>query len=117
MLETLDPDFLPTNDYGRGLSASLVIPGHIVVYGFTAFSTNAGSQFVLMFDASAVPADTAVPILALDVAAATLRGVSWSPPGRQFLQGFVLCTSSTAATKTIGSADTFFDVQYDVLGG
>ena len=35
--------------------------------------------------------------------------------GREFESGLVICNSSTDATKTIGSADTFFDVQYDVI--
>ena len=107
---------VPTNDYSGRLANQLVVPGHLLVYGFTVSSTNAAAQYVLMFDAQTLPADTAVPILFLNVAAGQSAGVSWTPQGREFLTGFVLCTSSTAATKTINAtADAFFDVQYDVI--
>ena len=108
---------VPTNFYRPALTASIFIPGHLLVYGFTVYNSNAAAQYVLMFDANAVPADTAVPILALNATSKQLAGVSWTPQGREFLEGFVLCNSSTDTTKTVGSADCFFDVQYDVLGG
>lgn len=105
----------PVNFTPATLKASIVIPGHLVVYGFSFYSSNAGSQFVLMFDASQVPADTAVPSLAFDAPSKTARGISWAPQGRDFPFGLVLCTSSTDTTKTLGSADTFFDVNYDLV--
>jgi hypothetical protein len=108
--------YVPTNFYRPALAASIVVPGHVLVYGFTVYNSNAAAQYVLMFDASALPADTAVPILATNAATKTLVGVSWTPQGREFLEGLVLCNSSTDTTKTIGAADCFFDVQYDVLG-
>lgn len=108
--------YVPTNFYRPALTASIVVPGHILVYGFTVYNSNAAAQYVLMFDANALPADTAVPILAQNAATKQLSGVSWTPQGREFLEGFVLCNSSTDTTKTIGAADCFFDVQYDVLG-
>ena len=108
--------YVPTNYYRPALAASIVLPGHLLVYGFTVYNSNAAAQFVLMFDANALPADTAVPIFPLNAATKTLAGVSWTPQGREFLEGLVLCNSSTDTTKTIGAADCFFDVQYDVLG-
>jgi hypothetical protein len=108
--------YVPTNFYRPALTASIVVPGHILVYGFTVYNSNAAAQYVLMFDANELPANGLVPIFAQSAATKQLSGVSWTPQGREFLEGFVLCNSSTDTTKTIGAADCFFDVQYDVLG-
>lgn len=107
---------IPTNKYAPALVNQLIVPGHVLVYGFTAFSSNAATQYAVLFDANALPADTAVPIFAVDLGSNVLRGVSYLPCGREFLTGFCICTSSTATTKTLNAtADTFFDVQYDTL--
>ena len=108
-------DYVPVN-FNRGvLRASIVLPGHLVVYGFTVYSTNAAAQFLNVFDQAQLPADGAVPLFSWPLAANNGVGVSWAPQGRDFSQGLTLCNSSTDATKTIGSADCFFDVQYDLI--
>ena len=56
-----------------------------------------------------------MPIFPLPVATKTQVSAYYGPMGRVFHQGLVLCNSSTDTTKTIGSADCFFDVQYDNL--
>ena len=110
-----DSDCLPLN-FNRGtLLASIVLPGHVKVYGFTVTSTNAGSQFVLVFDSATLPADGAVPLFGVPVSASNFASAFFGIPGRSFEQGLTLCNSSTLATKTIGSADCFFDVQYDLV--
>jgi len=38
-------------------------------------------------------------------------GLSWLA-GRLFANGITVCNSSTAVTKTIGSADCLFDITY-----
>lgn len=97
-----------------GRLASFIIPktGISKLFGFTVYSSNAAAQFVLLFDATALPADTAVPLMAFPVAATANVAAYWGTAGRSFTHGIVLCNSSTAATKTIGAADCFFDVQY-----
>ena len=106
---------VPTN-FNRQLKlASIVLPGHLVVYGFVVYNTKGSSQFLTAFDAATLPAETAVPLFSWALAANTGVGFSWAPQGREFLSGLALCNSSTDATKTIGSADCFFDVQYDVI--
>ena len=108
-------DYVPVN-FNRGvLRSSIVIPGHLVVYGFTVYSTKAAAQFLNVFDQATLPADTAVPLWSWPLTANNGVGFSWAPQGREFTQGLVLCNSSTDATKTIGSADCFFDVQYDLI--
>ena len=109
------PDYVPTNLNFGVVRASIVLPGHIVVYGFTFTNTNAGAQFVLAFDASALPANGAVPMFGTTCAGSSAVGFSWAPNGREFMQGLTLCNSSTLATKTIGAADCLFDVQYDLI--
>ena len=103
---------VPFNSYVPAKATNIIVPGNIVVYGFTVYSTKASSQFVNVFNASALPADTAVPLWSWPLAANNGVGFSWAPNGRQFNAGLVLCNSSTDATKTIGSADCFFDVNY-----
>ncbi len=104
----------PLNFSRSALQSSIVVPGRIVVYGFTAYNTKASSQFINVFDANTLPADTAVPLFSWALAANSGVGFGWQPNGRQFQTGLVLCNSSTDATKTIGAVDCFFDVQFDV---
>jgi hypothetical protein len=113
------PDMVPgPRNFSIGaLANSVVVPGRIVVYGFTVYSTKASAQKILCFDANAVPTDTAVPLFAWALAANSGVGFGFSWPGRQFQTGLVLCNSSTDATKTIGGVDCFFDVQFDVYSG
>lgn len=109
-----DDDEGPLNFNVGALRSSIVVPGKIVVYGFTVYNTKAAAQFLNVFDASTLPADTAVPLFSKALAANDAVGFDWTPRGRQFQTGLVLCNSSTDATKTLGSADCFFDVQFDV---
>ena len=109
-----DDDEGPLNFATAKLAASVVVPGKIVVYGFTVYSTNAAAQFLCVFDANALPADAAVPLFAWPLAAHNGAGFDWTPRGRQFQTGLVICNSSTDTAKTIGSADCYFDVQFDV---
>lgn len=104
----------PLNFNTGVLANSVLVPGRIVVYGVTVYSSKAAAQFIQFFDANTIPADGSVPLFAWNVAAHAGVGMGWQPNGRQFQTGLVICNSSTEATKTIASADTFFDVQFDV---
>jgi len=98
------------------LANQFIATGYLRVYGFSVFSSNAATQYVLMFDASSLPADTAVPLMAFPVSASANVGLYFGPMGRIFQRGLVLCTSSTSTTKTLNAtADAFFDVEYDWL--
>ena len=104
----------PLNYNVESLQNAVVVPGRIVVYGFTVYNSKASAQYLNVFDANAVPADAQVPLFSFQLAAHSGVGFGFQPNGRQFQTGLVLCNSSTDATKTIGSADCFFDVQFDV---
>jgi hypothetical protein len=107
--------YTPLNFNVGAKRSSVVVDGFLCVYGFTVYNTKASTQFVNVFDAGALPADGAVPSFSLVVAANSPVAIAFSPNGRTFSNGLVLCNSSTDATKTLGSADCFFDVQYDVV--
>lgn len=106
---------VPRNYAPQSLSASIILHGRIVVYGFTVYNTKASAQYLCMFEADVLPADAAVPILSWPLGAHNGVGFDWTPTGRFFGAGLVLCNSSTDASKTIGSADCLFDVQYDLI--
>lgn len=104
----------PLNYNENALRASIVVPGRICVYRVYAYNSNASTRYIQFFDANLVPADTAVPLMVWPLATATGYEFVWFDSGRQFQTGLVLCNSSTATTKTLGAADSFFDVQFDV---
>lgn len=117
--QQLDPSALegegedwPLNVSSPGLEASRIVKtGKGILFGFTVLNTNAAARFIQIFDRSSLPSDGAVPDFVISVAASSSGGVNWIP-GRTFHTGCFICNSTTAATKTIGSADSFFDVQY-----
>ena len=109
------PDYIalePLNIHSNVYQASLVVKsGPGILYGFTVYNSKSAAQFIQVFDAATLPADGAVPAFVVTVATAANFGVNWLP-GRTFQTGIVICNSSTGPTKTIGSADCFFDCQY-----
>ena len=116
-LDNLAERTSPISANASGVKASFLISSPLRVYGWTVYSSRTSLQYILVFDASTLPADASVPLFALQVDASSVNGVFFGPMGRVFQQGLVLCNSSTDTTKTVGSADCFFDVQYDWLGG
>ena len=103
---------LPNNIHSNVYeNARIVTQGPGLLFGFTVYNSNASAQFILVFDQATVPSEGAIPATVFTVAGASNLGVQWLP-GRSFLTGCVLVNSSTGPTKTIGSADCFFDVQY-----
>jgi hypothetical protein len=67
--------YVPTNFSRPTLTESIVIPGHLLVYGYTVYNSKTAAQYVLMFDANEVPADGQVPILAQNAATRQLRSL------------------------------------------
>lgn len=104
----------PFNFSTGSLVNSILVPGKIVVYGFTAYNSLASAQWIQIFDAQTVPADASVPLFVWNVPAHSGVGFGWQPNGRQFQTGLIVVNSTTETTKTIGAANCFFDVQWDV---
>jgi hypothetical protein len=65
-------------------------------------------QGILLFDSATVPADTAVPIKVIRVAAQSNFNVEIPVSGLPFATGLAVANSSTYPTKTIASADCYF---------
>ena len=107
------PEQLPRSAFSTVLEASHVaVSGACRVLGFTASSTRASGQFIQVFDATARPADGAIPLVSIDIATVTSKGLAWDPYGRWFDRGFVISNSTTQGSLTVGAADCLFDVQY-----
>lgn len=107
------PEEMPRSAVNPALAASFIaMEGQGRLLGVTVTNTKASAQFFQLFDASSLPADTAVPIVSVDIAANTAKGIYWGPDGRWMRLGITFCNSSTQGTKTLGSADCLFDVQY-----
>ena len=103
---------VPLNSRSVAYEAFRVVKaGPGTLYGFTVYNSNGAAQFILVFDAQELPANTAVPVAVFTVATVQNLGVEWLP-GRTFERGIVLANSSTGPTLTIGSADCWFDAQY-----
>ena len=89
------------------------IPGEIILYGFTVYSSNAAAQNIQLFDDGyGTPADGSVPAANFPIGAKTDLSVYYGEAGRLCKGGLTLANSSTDTTKTIGSADCLFDIQY-----
>src|ERR1700675_4706310 len=98
-----DQDEGPLNYSQASLDNAIVVPGKIVVYGFTVYNTKNAAQYLNVFDANTVPADAQVPLFSWPLAANSGVGFGFTPRGRQFQTGLMLCNSSTDAAKPIGS--------------
>ncbi len=99
------------NANSRAVANSLIVSqSPSLLCGFTVSSIAA--QFIQIYDASAVPAEATVPLIVFSVPATSVLPVAFVPYPRSFRNGIVICNSSTQHTKTIGSADCIFDVQF-----
>lgn len=80
--------------------------------GATIFNSKSSPQFIQFHDAAALPADGAVPELIVQIPASGTYTLYFGSVGRKFTNGIVVTNSSTGPTKTIGSTDCWFDIQY-----
>jgi hypothetical protein len=86
-------------------------PGKL--FGVKGYNSKGSAQFIQLHDAISLPADTAVPKVVITVPATSNFDIDLGIYGKVFTTGIVVCNSSTAPTKTVGSADCWFDAQYE----
>lgn len=106
---TLDPDNATSTAY----EASRVIKASSGrCFCINGYSSKTSTQFILVFDSASLPAEGTAPTLPpIRVPASQNFSITFGPFARKFASGIVICNSSTANTKTIGSADCWFDAQ------
>lgn len=104
----------PLNIHSTAYEASHIIKAtNGILYGITGYNSKTSSQFIQLHDAAALPIDTAIPALTFLVPAQSAFSLDFGAMGRNFPGGgIIICNSSTGPTKTIGSADCWFDCQY-----
>lgn len=104
---------LPLNTHSNAYENERhVKSGPGLLFGFSAYSSNAAAQFIQVHDSHDAPASGAVPVAVFTVGAAGHIAISYIFPGRFHQYGIWVVNSSTGPTYTAGTADTFFDVQF-----
>jgi hypothetical protein len=108
------PHRLERDNYTQTVLANEAsVPGELLLYGFTVYNDSGAAQFVQLFDDGyQVPPDGNVPAATFVIGANAGVAVYYGEAGRLCKGGVSLANSSTAATKTAGSADCLFDIQY-----
>jgi len=96
------------------------VDAQCVLYGVDGFNKSAGTVYIMVFDAAALPANgTVVPVVTpIKVLAGQNFSLALPPAGVVMANGIVVAASSTLNTganvtlTVLGSTDVFIDVQY-----
>jgi hypothetical protein len=103
---------LPLPYYSARLEKSAQVKtGPGLFYTVTMTNTNAAARYLQVFDFAGVPADGTIPLLSRSIPIGDSLTLQWNN-GHPFSQGLFVCNSTTAASKTLGAADSIFDVTF-----
>jgi hypothetical protein len=72
------------------------------------YNSKTVAQFIQLFDKTSVPLDGTIPVMTFTVPKQSNFSFDIPMGAMPFANGIVVCNSSTATTKQIGSADCFF---------
>ncbi len=82
------------------------------LFGAYMVNTNVAVRYFQVFNSTTVPAEGTVPVLVFPVQPGSTFSFDTGKFSNYFTTGISVCNSSTLATKTIGTADSLFYVQY-----
>jgi hypothetical protein len=95
----------------KSMAGQLIIfSGPAKLYEIRGYSTIA--QFILIYDRATAPGINVKADIVLKVAADANFSLSYNR-GRSFLNGIVICNSSTAPTKTVNIDSYLVDIQFE----
>lgn len=100
----------PTTSTNAFAASAIATTAPARLYSISGF--NAGpAQYIQLFDLTAVPVDTTVPLLSFPILATGWWYFDWQD-GLPMHLGIVVTNSTTGTTKTLGAADNQFVVTY-----
>jgi hypothetical protein len=94
------------------MAAKVLRPAATSLVSLEVHNNKASLQFLQLFDSKTIPANGATPLRTYPVQANTTIMVTWPAAyPLKLVNGVAVCNSSTATTKTLGSADCMFGAQ------
>lgn len=104
--------YYPSSDVSTAYEASSVSKNAAgALFQISGYSSNTSGQFIQVFNSTTVPADTTAPILTFYVPGQSNFSFDF-PKGKWFSTGISWSNSTTGATKTLGAADCYVNVEY-----